>query len=543
MEYASLSKNELIDLVSRLEKQIHETRDLDERINLYTPIVEQAAESIAVTDLSGNYILFNKSYETMRGYTRDELFAKKLRDTYSEEERLKREHAFEEVMAKGYWKGELNYQRKDGTYVPTSCTTVLMRDKTGNPVAIIGLMTDITDLKNAGKALQEAKDEAERANRLKSYFLATMSHDIRTPINAILGFADMLSEEETDPEKRTKLGMILQSGRMLLELINDILDLSKIESGKYEIARAPFPLEKTIHAVKALFEASARGRGIGLAVSLEGQLPEYVSGDEKRIRQILMNIVNNALKFTEKGNISISCTYRSGRATIRVKDTGIGIPGDSQEIIFSEFSQADESISLKYGGTGLGLAICRKLLSMMEGTISVESEPGRGSEFIVELPLPAAAAPAQAVSGDASPDRLKPDDVIRQYLDGGGNVSILVSEDDLINQKYLEATLEQFGLSCELARDGGETLAMMRKTRYDIVLLDMQMPVMDGEEVLRTVLGEKLRGETVIIAQTAYAMTGDREKYLAMGCDYYLSKPIDRRRLKSIIAEILERKR
>ncbi len=541
MDYEHQSKQALIDYIHTLEAHMAEARRSLERMGLYSSIVEETAESIAVADLNGNYILVNKSYERLRGCTRDELINKKFKDIYSGEEKRKRQKAFEEVMKRGYWKGELLYQRKDGSYVPTSCTTVLLKDKAGRPVATIGLMTDITDLKNAEIKMKEARDEAERANRLKSYFLATMSHEIRTPINAMLGFTEMLMDDETGEEKRSRLELVHQSGKMLLDLVNDILDLSKIEAGKYEIVTGPFSLEETLRSIQALFESSARDKGLAFTLDMAGALPPLVMGDQKRMRQIILNMASNAFKFTEKGSVRIGCDYGNGTATIRVEDTGIGIKKESQEIIFSEFSQADETVSGRYGGTGLGLAICKKLLSLMNGSITVESEPERGSVFTVTIALPPAegvhrdASPASA-PGSAGPD---PDEVIRKRIASGDPPSILVSEDDAINRTFIDATLKKIGLSCDMAADGGETLDKLRRTPYDIVFLDIQMPVMSGEDVLAALRKEGRLDGSFIIAQTAYAMEDDEKRFLSLGCKSYLAKPIDRHKLKAKIAEAI----
>jgi PAS domain S-box-containing protein len=544
MDYDKQPKENLIDIIRAMESELTEAHQLSERLGLYSSIVEQAAESIAVMDLNGNYIFFNKSYEKLRGCTSEELINKKFKDVYSSEERKKREQAFEEVMNRGYWKGELLFQRKDGSYVPTSCTTVLMKNQAGHPMATIGLMTVITELKNAEMRMKEARDEAERANRLKSYFLATVSHEIRTPINAMLGFTEMLIDEEASPEKKARLELVYQSGKMLLDLVNDILDLSKIEAGKYEIVTAPFSLEETISSVRSLFESAAREKGIDFTVTVSGSLPGLVMGDQKRMRQVILNMTSNAFKFTGKGSVGIRCDYRDGTATIRVEDTGIGIEKEHQEVIFSEFSQADETISRRYGGTGLGLAICRKLLSLMNGSISVESEPGRGSVFTVTIALPPAkdpggtgeaGRPADAAGGNV-PD---PDAIIRDYLAAGRQLKILVSEDDSINRNFIDALLRKIGLTCDLAVDGGDTLEKMRRTRYDIVFLDMQMPVMNGEEVLAALKKEGLLAGSCIIAQTAYAMAEDENKFVSLGCRSYLAKPIDRYKLKRSIAEAI----
>ncbi len=544
MDYEEQSKQALIDFIHKLEGHVTDARQDLVRLGLYSSIVEQAAESIAVMDLNGNYLFFNKSYETLRGYTRDELINKKFKDVYSAEERCKREQAFEEVMAKGYWKGELDYQRKDGSYVPTSCTTVLMKDKNGHPVATIGLMTDITELKNAEMKMKEARDEAERANRLKSYFLATMSHEIRTPINAMLGFTEMLIDEESDAEKKTRLGLVLQSGKMLLDLVNDILDLSKIEAGQYEIVTAPFSMEETIRSVHVLFESAAREKGLDFRISLSDSLPGLVMGDQKRMRQIILNMASNAFKFTEKGSVGISCDYREGIAAIRVRDTGIGIEKDKQGVIFSEFSQADETISGRYGGTGLGLAICRKLLSLMNGSIAVDSELGRGSVFTVTIALPPAKGDEETGRNSRSapvPEEngVNPDGVIRDHIASGKNLRILVSEDDSINRKFIEASLKKIGFSCDQVPDGGAALEKMRRNRYDIVFLDIQMPVMNGEEVLAALREEGRLGSAYIIAQTAYALEEDEKKFISLGCRSYIAKPIDRHKLKMKIAEAI----
>ncbi len=542
-ELNSLSRGELVELIRSMEKTVSAAKDIVEKMELYSSIIEQTSESVAVQDLEGNYIYTNPSYEKLRGYSKKELFLKEFLEKYSPEEQAKRQRAFDEIMQTGYWRGELNFSRKNGTYVATLCTSVLMKNSAGHPVAVVGLITDMTDVKTAQMELEKAKREAEKANRAKSHFLANMSHEIRTPMNAIIGFTSLLLEEEDDEEKRMTLEMIDKSSTILLDLINGILDLSKIEAGKLQTYSTSFQIKETLNSIKNMFTSQAVDKSIDYRINFFEDFPDTVFGDQRLFRQIILNIIGNAFKFTKQGMIEIECNYSEGMVEVKVSDTGIGIAEGKQQQIFKPFTQANRCISSEFGGTGLGLSISMHLAKIMNGMILLESVPEKGSVFTVRIPMPVT---GESPMRDLTENRIKypkTGNITQTTGKGYRDIRILIAEDNEINQKLIKRFVTKIGCPCEVVSNGEEALLLLRKKNYDILLLDLQMPVMDGETLLRIIrLDEKL-SRLYVIAQTAYAMKGDKERILSMGCDGYVSKPIDRNKLAAAIDKFtLERR-
>ncbi|MCK5674652.1 MAG: response regulator, partial [Spirochaetales bacterium] len=360
-------------------------------------------------------------------------------------------------------------------------------------------------------------------------FLANMSHEIRTPMNAIIGFTDLLYSAEEDTEKKSKLELVKISGRNLLSLINDILDFSKIEAGKINLENRSFSLGSTQDHLHNMYKRKAEDKGIDFNISVDKSVPKTVNGDEHRIIQILTNVIGNALKFTKEGSITIDCKYNDGKALIKVSDTGIGIPSDKREHVFSTFTQADSSTVRKYGGTGLGLPISRSLAELMGGSLSVISAEGTGSTFILELPLPE----VQEVDKKSPLAAVRDSDIEAGDIHdeaAGKTISrykILVAEDNKINQALIVALLKGMGLDCDLAENGRVALDQLNEHSYDILLLDMQMPVMNGLETIKYIRRDKNLKDLYVIALTANAIDGDAKMYIQAGCNDYLAKPID----------------
>lgn len=392
-------------------------------------------------------------------------------------------------------------------------------------------------LKESIEHANRMAEEAERANRFKSEFLANTSHEIRTPMNAILGFGDVLSREKLTPRQREYLNIIREAGNNLLALINDILDYSKIEAGKFTVEKIQTPVLKILGQVDVMLRPAALQKGLSFEVVFDTPVPAEIITDPIRLRQCLVNLINNAIKFTEQGHIRIKVGLPDEKKIhFRIEDTGIGIAKEKHEMVFQTFTQADGSTTRKYGGTGLGLSITRKIVEKLGGRVLLNSEPGRGSCFTIEVPVGLDTQNSEWIDQyKEESECIMSDDTNFSPLNG----HILVVEDNPSNQALINVLLKRMNLTLDIADDGCQALDKVSKTTYDAILMDMQMPNMNGYEA--TAAMRKKGIKTPIIALTANAMSGDAEKCLQAGCDSYLSKPVKQQILYETLREYLEK--
>jgi signal transduction histidine kinase/CheY-like chemotaxis protein len=396
-------------------------------------------------------------------------------------------------------------------------------------IALIALhlAVSVSVYRRAMSDLESSRREAVAANLAKSAFLAMMSHEIRTPMNGVLGMAHALAQSPLNDDQRRQVDMLTRSGDGLMTILNDILDLSKIETGKLTLEETVFDLHEVVRCVEELWKASAEAKGLVLVSEIETTAPQWVMGDPTRVRQILLNHVSNAVKFTEAGSVHVLVAGNGPDGiVITVRDTGIGLTAEQIDGLFQAFSQADASTARRFGGTGLGLSISRQLANLMGGDVAVDSAPDVGSEFTISLHLPAAPAPAQSAEPEQPAISL-------------AGLRVLVAEDNLINQAVVQAVLAATEMVVDVAGDGEEALRQLRLDDYDVVLMDVHMPNMDGLEALRRIrAGEAGRPDQLVIALTADAMAGDAQRFIALGFDAVESKPIQPTELIACIADV-----
>jgi PAS domain S-box-containing protein len=443
---------------------------------------------------------------------------------------------------------EMIFPRPDGTSATLSISTAPVRDIKGRIIAGVAMLLDITERKRSEeellttrtdleKRVRERTLELEGASMAKDEFLANMSHEIRTPMSGILGMTEIILQRELSGELRSDLSIIRDSTRSILILLNDLLDLSRIEKGSLDLRNADFSLSELIDSLTRPFELQTMDKGLTFGVLLDQDLPSQVHGDPDRLGQVLKNLLQNALKFTEEGGIRLRVRKDSeSRSSIRllfsVGDTGIGIARRSQKKLFTPFTQLDNSRSKRYGGSGLGLAICRQLVRLMGGDISVESKKGMGSTFSFTVVF-------RKVSGKT--EELNVENPLS--LSDLPPLSFLLAEDNMVNRLFLSRALVSAGHAVTEAENGKEAMEQLLKERYDCVLMDVQMPVMDGVKATRKIRSTRLRRfdpHIPIIALTAYAMKGDREKFLAAGMNGYVPKPVDFTELARTIQLVME---
>jgi len=515
------TRAELKRAYSEVEKSLAEL-DRD-----YRHIFEAAHDAILIFEPEHEIVLeANQRACEIYGIPRSELVGMSIREL-SKDVGAGRQHVAATLADSGDYTFETVQYRHDGQEIVLDINASVIEYR--GQRAILSLNRDVTERKKT-EELRLAKEAAERSNRAKSEFLANMSHEIRTPINGILGMARLL-RHASPGEVREYAEKVHWSAEMLLGLVNDVLDFSKIEAGKLALETAPFSPRTELERLAGLFAPRTAAKGLELRLEVGDGLPEWVEGDAARWRQVLVNLMSNAIKFTSRGSVTIEVepeTVGDGAATIRVavRDTGIGIAREALESLFDPFTQADSSTTRRFGGSGLGLAICKSLVEAMGGRIGVESAPGEGATFWFAITF---------ARGEAPEDDTTVTGYLVQRL-AGGDHRVLVVEDNAVNQLVARRQLETIGLHVDVAGNGLEALDALAASHYDLVLMDCQMPELDGYETTRRIRREKGGNWQVpVVALTAHALAGDRERCLAAGMNDYLAKPFREMELAAVV--------
>lgn len=513
-------------------------KQAEERYRMLSHAVRCINDSIYITDMNDRIMFVNKVFCHTYGYREEDILGKRSKILWSETS-LTNENA-RSILSKidQYgWKSELVHKRKDGTEFPISLARSIIKDEDANDVAVVGVAHDITEHKRAAEELQKAKEAAEAATHAKTEFLANMSHEIRTPLNAVIGMAELLSETELKGEQRDYLNVIQTSSDALLCLINDILDISKIQAGQMELEKRNFNLREVVEQAADIFGIAAQSKGLELICHIEPDIPCWLVGDPTRLRQILINLVGNAIKFTESGEICLKVlgirkkkkspgNQKTAGLHFLVSDTGIGISRENQAAIFDKFSQADNTNTRKFGGTGLGLSISKSLVELMSGRMWLESQLGHGSTFHFEVEMPYGEERATEPVSEVNPDFTK--------------VSILVVDDNRTNRLILYKTLDAWGFKVQQAASGTEALSILKdkKSSFDLVLLDYQMPVMDGIAVAREIRSGHESEDIKIIMLSSWDGLHSKLNQ-EVNIVRWLTKPVKQSHLLDVLVEVL----
>jgi len=539
-------------LESEVETRTAELRESEHRLER---LIAAAHDAIIMVDSAGRVCLWNDTASRTFGYTREEALGQPLHPLIAPDSASQAGAGLRSFAESGEGAAvgktlELDARRRSGETFPVELSLAPLQ--LHGEWHAIGIVRDITERRRAEEALRQhaeqlaaAKQAAEAADAAKSQFLANMSHEIRTPLNGILGMAALLQESPLDPEQREHAALLRRSGQLLLSLVNDILDFSKIEAGRLELELADFGVRAAIEDVAAMLRLEAASKGLRLTTCVDPALPRRLRGDPLRLRQVIANLGKNAVKFSASGEVRIEAALEAdlghgARVRVTVTDQGIGIPAAKLGSLFSPFTQADGSITRRFGGTGLGLAISKQLVEMMGGAIGVESEEGKGSRFWFSVALAHSTDASASSTGTHRAVPALPPTVEELASRRGGRV--LVADDNEVNRVLVSKILERLGYRAVVVENGQQALAALRAQAVDAILMDCQMPELDGYEATRRIrAGDAPDPRVPIVALTAHALAGVREQCLAAGMDDYVSKPIDPRRLDEVLQRLLDR--
>jgi len=484
----------------------------------------ESSEAMFISTAQGSILRINQSFTDITGYDNQDVIGKNPRILASGRHSSNYfKSMWATLIAHGKWSGEIYNKRKNGEIFPEYLNISSVKDTDGTLTHYIAHFMDITEQKNNEEHLRQARQEAEASNESKSHFLASMSHEIRTPMNAVLGILELLKDTDLTEKQINLISTARDSGELLMTIINDILDFTKMDIDEHVLQLTEFDLYHMLTNCITLLNNLAERKTLHLSLQKSADLPQFVKGDSERIQQILINLINNAIKFTEKGSVTLIATLDSNHSGLlvlrfQVSDTGIGIHENNQIALFDEFTMVDQTHSRKYEGTGLGLAICKRLVTLMNGNIEVHSQLGKGSifEFTIELES----------SDENNVKQSRNNELIQAP---NKNTRILLAEDNLANQMVIKSILEASQLNVEVVNNGAEALQAVQTSSYDIVLMDISMPEMDGMTATKEIRKLSMPcAEIPIIALTAHTLSGDKARFLEAGMNDYLSKPINR---------------
>ena len=504
-------------------QDITEKKEVEKKLKLLAYALESIGECVTITDNDDKIIYVNKSFIHTYGYSYHELMGQHTSILRSPDIAFEHVRDILPVTIEGGWSGEIMNRKKDGSLFPIFLSTSIIKDEFDKPIALIGVARDITENRKSRAELIAAKDMAEESNRLKTAFLNNMSHEIRTPMNHIMGFSSLMAEVQ-GTERDEFAQIILKSSNQLLTLIENVILLSRLQSEISAISKNEINPGNLITSLGKIFGNDCLKKNIGLHLRIpQDHLDQSILSDQEKIKLILTNLISNAIKYTLEGFVEVGYELHEKEIKFYVKDSGLGIPLKEQEKVFDSFYRSEQALSMAIGGTGLGLSIVRELVKALGGTLQLESEPGKGSSFNLTIPVE-----------HASKSRVKEEILVVDHLPLQ-EVTILIADDEQINFLYFEILLKKSVKKLDHAGNGKIAVAMAAKTKYDLIFMDLKMPILDGYEATKLI---KQRHPTIpVIAQTAYATAEEREKALLAGCDDFIPKPMK----KNLLLEMIQK--